>query len=61
LAFHILSGFHVGVAVNKGETDLLTAIFEAFKIEQASGKEKAILVKYGVDPSLEYPTEIKTQ
>jgi polar amino acid transport system substrate-binding protein len=61
LAFHILSGFHVGVAVNKGETDLLNAIFEAFKIEQASGKEKAILVKYGVDPSLEYPTEIKTQ
>jgi polar amino acid transport system substrate-binding protein len=64
LAFHILSGFHVGVAgvaVNKGETELLKAIAEGLKIEQASGKEKAILVKYNVDPSLEHPTEIKTQ
>jgi len=61
VAFHILSGFHVGVAVNKGETDLLHGIADALKIEQASGKEKAILIKYGVDPSLEYPTVIKTE
>jgi len=61
LAFNILSGFHVGVAVNKGETELLQAISEALKVVQASGQEKAILAKYRVDPSLQYPVEIKTE
>jgi polar amino acid transport system substrate-binding protein len=61
LAFNILSGFRVGVAVNKGETELLQAISEALKVVQASGQEKAILAKYKVDPSLQYPAEIKTE
>jgi polar amino acid transport system substrate-binding protein len=61
LAFNILSGFHVGVAVNKGETELLQAIAEALKVVQASGQQKAILAKYKVDPSLQYPVEIKTE
>jgi polar amino acid transport system substrate-binding protein len=61
LAFSILSGFHSGVAVNKGETELLNAIADALKVVQASGQEKAALVKYKVDPSLEYPAEIKTE
>jgi polar amino acid transport system substrate-binding protein len=61
LAFSILSGFHSGVAVNKGETELLSAIADALKVVQASGQEKEILVKYKVDPSLEYPAEIKTE
>jgi polar amino acid transport system substrate-binding protein len=61
LAFSILSGFHSGVAVNKGQTELLNAIAEALKVVQASGQEKAILAKYKVDPSLEYPVEIKKE
>jgi polar amino acid transport system substrate-binding protein len=61
LAFNILSGFHVGVAVNKGETELLQAIAEALKVVQASGQQQAILAKYKVDPSLQYPVEIKTE
>jgi polar amino acid transport system substrate-binding protein len=61
LAFSVLSGFHVGVAVNKDRIDLLTAIADALKVVQASGQEKAALVKYKVDPSLEYPAEIKTE
>jgi polar amino acid transport system substrate-binding protein len=61
LAFSILSGFHVGLAVNKGKTELLEAIAEALKVVQASGQEKAILSRYKVDPSLEYPVEVKTE
>jgi polar amino acid transport system substrate-binding protein len=61
LAFHILSGFHVGVAVNKGETDLLSAIAYGLKVQQDNGLEKKTLEKFQVDPSLEYPVEIKTQ
>jgi polar amino acid transport system substrate-binding protein len=47
--------------VNKGETELLQAISEALKVVQANGQEKAILAKYKVDPSLQYPVEIKTE
>jgi polar amino acid transport system substrate-binding protein len=61
LAFSILSGFHVGVAVNKGEPELLNAIAEGLRHVQASGQEKEILIKYKVDPSLQYPVEIKTE
>lgn len=61
LAFHIMSGFRVGVAVNKGETELLQAIADGLKIQQQLGVEKAILAKYRVDPSLEFPVAIKTE
>jgi polar amino acid transport system substrate-binding protein len=61
LGFSILSGFHVGVAVNKGQPELLKAIAEGLKAVQASGQQKAILTKYKVDASLEYPAEIKTE
>jgi polar amino acid transport system substrate-binding protein len=61
LAFGLQNELRVGVAVNKGEPVLLQAIADALKIEQDSGKEKAILVKYGIDPTLIYPAEIKKE
>jgi polar amino acid transport system substrate-binding protein len=60
-AFRINSGFIKGVAINKGETQLRDAIYETIKLMQKNGKEKEILAKWHTDPSLEYPTEIKTQ
>jgi polar amino acid transport system substrate-binding protein len=59
MAFFIQSDLRVGAAVNRGEPVLAQALADAMKIEQESGKEKEILVKYGIDPALIYPVEIR--
>ena len=55
VGFFIQSDLRVGAAVNRGEPMLTQAIADAMKIEQETGKEKAILVKYGIDPALDLP------
>ena len=60
-AYKILTGFRVGAAVKKGNTDLLHAIFDGLQVMQANGTEKTIFVKYHLDPALEVPAEIKTE
>ena len=59
VGFFIQSDLRVGAAVNRGEPMLSQAIADAMTVEQESGKEKAILVKYGIDPALIYPVEIR--
>jgi len=46
-AFKILSGFAIGVAIKKGNEDLLKAISDGMTIMQSSGKQKEIFEKYG--------------
>ncbi len=60
-AFGIVSGFQIGVAVKKGNTELAQAILDGIKAMQADGVQKEIFVKYGIDPSLALPAELKTQ
>lgn len=59
-AYGVIGSFQIGVAVKKGNTELATAVLDALKALQASGKQKEIFVKYGVDPALELPVELKT-
>jgi polar amino acid transport system substrate-binding protein len=60
-AYGVISGFQIGVAVKKGNDALSSAMLDGLKAVQASGGEKAIFVKYGIDPSLELPAELKTK
>jgi polar amino acid transport system substrate-binding protein len=58
-AFKILSGFAIGVAIKKGNEDLLKAISDGLTIMQTTGKQKEIFEKYTIDPSLTVKAEIK--
>jgi polar amino acid transport system substrate-binding protein len=60
-AFKILSGFTIGAAVKKGNTDLLNAINDGIQIMQAEGKQKAIFAKYQIDPDMIVPAAVKTE
>ncbi|TWF49359.1 ABC transporter substrate-binding protein [Neorhizobium alkalisoli] len=60
-AYSVVSGFKIGIAVKKGNDALSSALLDGLKAVQAAGTEQAILKKYGIDPTLEYPTELKTQ
>lgn len=59
-AFAIMSGMQIGVAVKKGNDVLSGAMLDGLKIVQANGTEAAIFKKYGIDPSLVLPAELKT-
>jgi len=48
----ILSDFKIGVAVKKGNKDLLTAIYDTLTLMHANGEEKQIFEAYKVDPGL---------
>ncbi len=58
-AFAIISGFTIGAAVTNGNDDLRKAIFDGLKIVQAKGEQDAIFKKYGVDPAISVPVEVK--
>ncbi len=60
-AYMILTGFNIGAAVKKGNTDLLNAIYDGLRVMQANGTEKAIFAKYKIDGNMEIPAAIKTQ
>ena len=59
-AFSIMDGFVVGAAVQKGNQELLKVITEGLSILQKNGTQRKIFEKYGVDPALIHPTEVRT-
>ena len=61
LAFTITTQFKVAVGINKSLPALRGAIFDAMKILQADGTQKALMAKYSIDPSLQIPTEVLTK
>ena len=60
-AYKILTGFNIGAAVKKGNTDLLKAIADGLQVMQADGKEKAIFATYKIDGDMQVPAAIKTE
>ena len=60
-AYKILTGFNIGAAVKKGNKDLLNAIRDGLEAMQADGKQKAIFVKYKIDPEMQVPVAVKTE
>jgi polar amino acid transport system substrate-binding protein len=58
--YKIVSGFSVGVAIKKGNADLLKLLADGLKIMQANGKQKDIAEKYAIDPTLQIAAEVKT-
>jgi polar amino acid transport system substrate-binding protein len=59
--FMILTDWKVGVGVQKNNTDLAQAIFDALTVMRADGTEKAIYDKYHFDYSVAMPFEILTK
>jgi polar amino acid transport system substrate-binding protein len=60
-AYGVISGFQIGVAVKKGNDALSSALLDGLQAVQASGGQKAVFAKYGVDQSLELTAELKTK
>lgn len=60
-AYGVISGFQIGIAIKKGNDALSSALLDGLKAVQASGGQKAIFAKYGVDPALELAAELKTK
>jgi polar amino acid transport system substrate-binding protein len=59
--FMLLSGMKIGVGIKKGNNELIAVVSDGLKAMQATGKQKAIFQKYGIDPTLEAPTTLLTQ
>lgn len=57
-AFYFRSGIKIGVAVKKGNEELVTAVKDAITELQANGTQKALMQKNGIDPTLAIPVEI---
>jgi polar amino acid transport system substrate-binding protein len=57
----IISDFRIGVAVKKGNKDLLNAIYDALTVMNSNGEEKNIYATYKVDPSLIVTPQIMTK
>jgi polar amino acid transport system substrate-binding protein len=57
-AFAFRSNIKIGVAVKKGNEELLTAVRDAITELQANGTQKALMQKNGIDPTLAIPVEI---
>jgi polar amino acid transport system substrate-binding protein len=60
-AFAFNTGIKIGVAVKKGNEQLVRALKEALETLQANGTQKALLQKNGMDPALIIPVEILRQ
>ena len=58
MAFKILTGFKIGVAVVNDADDLLRAIEDGLRIMEANGTKHDLFVKYQMDPDLALPTEV---
>lgn len=59
--FKIISDFRIGVAVKKGNTDLVNAIYDSMRALAADGTQKAIFTKYSVDTALIVPPELRNK
>lgn len=57
-AFAFRSGIKIGVAVKKGNEELVTAVKDAITELQANGTQKALMQKNGIDPTLAIPVEV---
>lgn len=60
-AFAIISDVQNGIAVKKGNTVLAQALLDGLRAVQAGGGEQEVFAKYGIDPALELPAELKTE
>ncbi len=59
--YTIVTNYKVGPGINKSTPELRQAVFDAMQILQADGTQKALMVKYGVDPELQQPVETHTK
>jgi len=57
-AYYFRSGIKIGVAVKKGNEELVAAVKDAITELQANGTQKALMQKNGIDPTLAIPVEI---
>lgn len=57
----MLTGITIGVGVKNDDSDLMNAIRDGLSIIQANGKLDEMMKKYGVDPTLQVPIDIKTE
>jgi polar amino acid transport system substrate-binding protein len=57
-AFAFRTNIRIGVAVKKGNEELLTAVKEAVSALQENGTQKILLQRNGIDPTLAVPAEI---
>jgi polar amino acid transport system substrate-binding protein len=56
----IQTDYKVGPGISKSLPELRQAVFDAMQILQADGTQKALMVKYGIDPELQRPVEMHT-
>ena len=61
LGFTIFTDYKVGPAVQKGNADLLQALYDGLKVQQVNGTIKQVMQTYGIDPALAIPVEQLTQ
>jgi polar amino acid transport system substrate-binding protein len=61
LGFTIFTDYKVGPAVQKGNADLLNAVYDGLKAQEANGVIKQVLQTYGIDPALAIPVERLTE
>jgi len=61
LGFTIFTDYKVGPAVQKGNTDLLQAVYDGLKVQELNGMIKQVMQSYGIDPALAIPVEQLTQ
>lgn len=59
-AFSIKTDYKVGPGIAKTQPQLRQAVADALQQLEADGTVKALMVKYGVDPSLQMPVETFT-
>ncbi len=57
-AYYFRSGIKIGVAVKKGNDELVNAVKDAITELQANGTQKALMQKNGIDPTLAIPVEV---
>ncbi len=57
-AYYFRSGIKIGVAVKKGNDELVSAVKEAITELQSNGTQKTLMQKNGIDPTLAIPVEV---
>jgi polar amino acid transport system substrate-binding protein len=57
-AYYFRSNIKIGVAVKKGNEELVKAVTDAITELQANGTQKALMQKNGIDPTLAIPVEV---
>jgi polar amino acid transport system substrate-binding protein len=57
-AYYFRSNIKIGVAVKKGNEELVNAVKDAITELQANGTQKTLMQKNGIDPTLAIPVEV---